>query len=480
MTARRYAAILLLVYATGYAAPPNRPDPVAGRAAFQHHLKQAQVAWSNGKRAEALRCYHSAKMAAVAHRLTLDSRDEQLLDFLARHEAGVSPPEAAGPKPLSHKDAGGRTSPHPVAKRKIPLAADAEIAAPRQDPARPTRPATTKTTPAALSRPGSRTIPPATKRSIRPANSAPTQALPIKTTPPADSFPKPPVPSLQTPTVVKPATPSSSETPRHAPAGAPARPAESQTTSRPSAAPQENDLVPPVTPPTAVEPTQAPSPSDPGTATDGLDDSTSEPLEPAPPLLTPEDNDLRGATTIPPVRLVADSQAARMDPPVQPPPAPAPTPTPVDDAAADAAPSLGITDHQFLSMMFVPIIVALALLGLLTQELPKPSTILARLRRKPAADPLSDEASTPASMDEVIATSAMALPVQIEPCQHKNTRCYTVTIELPGLEPTRLVKRGDGTPLFRSRAAALNSARHAARRLGYDTIEEATGSRVAA
>ena len=74
----------------------------------------------------------------------------------------------------------------------------------------------------------------------------------------------------------------------------------------------------------------------------------------------------------------------------------------------------------------------------------------------------------------------MLLTVQIGTRSRNKVDYYTATIDLPGLEPTRVVKRRDGSPLFHSKGAAANSARHLARRLGFDGIVEQPARRQAA
>jgi len=138
-------------------------------------------------------------------------------------------------------------------------------------------------------------------------------------------------------------------------------------------------------------------------------------------------------------------------------------------------------------ILFGPIVLALFILGLLTREMPGPMRILAWIRRRVRRSDSPKHART----DEVSAGSIagtvvkgqigeVMLTVRIGKRRHNKVDFYTATIELPGLEPTRVVKRRDGSPLFHSKGAATNSARHTALRLGFDGIVEPPARRKAA
>ena len=138
-------------------------------------------------------------------------------------------------------------------------------------------------------------------------------------------------------------------------------------------------------------------------------------------------------------------------------------------------------------ILFGPIVLSLFILGLLTREMPGPMRILAWIRRRVRRSDSPRHART----DKVSAGSIagtvvkgqvgeVMLTVRIGKRRHNKVDFYTATIELPGLEPTRAVKRRDGSPLFHSKGAAANSARHTALRLGFDGIVEPAARRKAA
>ena len=154
---------------------------------------------------------------------------------------------------------------------------------------------------------------------------------------------------------------------------------------------------------------------------------------------------------------------------------------------------LGITaDQKLILWMFGPIVIALFVLGLMTNEMPGPVTILRWISRShhgsktldpaqadPTTNPVPDLDTLSALPPESVSTPAI-LSVTIGTSRLNKVAFYTATIQLPGLEPARVVKRRDGSPLFRSRGAAASSARHFARRLGFDGISEPEAARNAA
>ncbi|MFP6770378.1 MAG: hypothetical protein VB859_19545, partial [Planctomycetaceae bacterium] len=87
---------------------------------FSRFMGQAEKAWRANDRHEALRCYHAAKQIARAYGLKFSSRDEELISYITRHEAGL-----AGPQPASNRqrapdcDEAGKPA-VPVAESKKP------------------------------------------------------------------------------------------------------------------------------------------------------------------------------------------------------------------------------------------------------------------------------------------------------------------------------------------------------------------------
>jgi hypothetical protein len=95
----------------------------------------------------------------------------------------------------------------------------------------------------------------------------------------------------------------------------------------------------------------------------------------------------------------------------------------------------------------------------------------------PTTNPVSEWDSLTASPTE---STPAILSVTFGTSRRNKVAFYTATIQLPGLEPARVVKRRDGSPLFRSRGAAASSATHLARQLGFDGISEPKAARKAA
>ncbi len=155
-----------------------------------------------------------------------------------------------------------------------------------------------------------------------------------------------------------------------------------------------------------------------------------------------------------------------------------------EEAVTESLPMPGspAADHQLTMLMFGPIVVALFILGLLTHEMPGPKRILAwATRRNSEPIPVVDDSVQVAeAIPDRMESTGDLLTVTLGTRRRNKVEYYTATIELPGLEPTRLVKRRDGSPLFRSRAAAISSARALARRIGYDGITEPASRRKAA
>ena len=483
MLCRRFAAILLLLFATGNAAAPRHPDSLVGRELFRQCLASAETAWKSGRTAEALRWYHSAKKVARAHNLTLTDRDLAFAGLITRHEAGLAGPQP-GRKPGCETDG---TVQQP-ADTTSPLRQVRRIASGSQ-------PATTKIIPPL--QPKVVPFPKSSDRTI-PGNAAAGQS-PRLTVP--DPTPEPVVTAKQPdePTVTQPAT-VPSDTPETAtedtvppgpvvdgesnPSEEPAPPnwPDSKSTADPEAA-EEDGLVPPVSPSRSSAP---PAPPRPTRDTEESQTSTTNTSEsPQAPVATASVN--KPDEIKHPIRLTADQSAVPIQLSTSP---PSTTPSNNDDATSPPLSQefLGsLDDQQLVLALFGPIVVALFILGLLTQEMSGPWRVLTwikrRVRRSASTDHARADEVSAGSIPEALAEEQkgqVLLTVQIGTRRRNKVDYYTATIDLPGLEPTRVVKRRDGSPLFHSKGAAANSARHLARRLGFDGIVEQPARRQAA
>jgi len=478
--ARRFMAILLLLFATGNAAAPRHPDSPVGRQAFLNCLASAETAWRSGQAADALRWYHSAKKVARAHNLTLSGRDAALIDLITRHEAGLAGPQP-GRKPGCESDGTaqqppGAGNPHhgnrliadnsPTATTKVipspePTAARLPKANPRTIPADTTE----------VYEPADATRPPldAGSQAKQVPDSEPTSPIipaPCDTAQPALQGSNPPEPVDETDT-----NPPAEPGPPNWPDSEPADDAEA------------DNLVPPVTPPRTSAPVAPPrQPGDESeTTTSATEAVDAQPTPVATAAATGAD------VTEHPVKLTADRSAVPIQ--ISSPPSATPLPALETTATTLSQQFLGpLEDHELILVMFGPIVLALFILGLLTQEMPGPSRLLAWIMRRDRRTNSPNQIDPPAiaGRPSLADTTAQGHPGQVMLSVRIGTRrrnkddFYTATIELPGLEPTRLVKRRDGSPLFRSRGAAANSARHLARRLGFDGIIELSDRRKAA
>ncbi|MFP6701309.1 MAG: hypothetical protein VB861_06155 [Planctomycetaceae bacterium] len=470
MIARRFTVILLLLIATGIVAAPKHANSPAGRQAFDRCIASAQVAWRSGRTNEALRWYHTAKNLARAHNLTLSRRDVSLIDLVIRHEAGLVGPQP-GQLPGCGTDA--------IAKRPKATPRDALPGRRLSGP----NPAINKVIPSPQSivntqpQPATRTIPRETVRVLKPpVDETPTGQDPATDRPDgqtvdkavdkaedkpdnqAESQPQP----LQPPGPPEPAPPVWPE---------PEGDADQHNT--------DDDLVPPVTPPLTSAPPAPPRPPrvEPALSIESGDTTNTPPT----PISTSSTPAIDHAAD--PIRLTADEAAVPItlaEPPSQ------GTLPPSETSEPDAHTTfLGITaDQQLILWMFGPIVIALFVLGLLTQEMPGPVTILGWVFRShhdtealdpaqtdPTTNPVPELDSLSASPPESASTPAL-LSVTFGTSRRNKVAFYTATIQLPGLEPARVVKRRDGSPLFRSRGAAASSATHVARQLGFDGITE--------
>ena len=60
-----------------------------------------------------------------------------------------------------------------------------------------------------------------------------------------------------------------------------------------------------------------------------------------------------------------------------------------------------------------------------------------------------------------------SLPIKVSCKTREGSQFYEATVRIPGIRPTKLVRRSDGSTQFPSRSAVLTSARSLARRLGF-------------
>ena len=527
----RTIALLLLFASTTLAGPPTHPDPPAGRQAFNQCMVHAETAWKNGRTNEALRWYHTAKNIARAHNLTLSERDEALTAYVARHEAGLTGPQPRN-MPGCDTDADNRITPKPRPKtaRQLPPIDKARSFPTRTIPVPETRNSTNSETsqrsipenrtasslpltpatkkPLAAKRPATTTskllpatknqarkdaattknadrdlVPPVTSRKTKPdppVNDSLVKGIP-EADPPAKDIPEADPPAKDTPEADSPtkdipaADPPTKDAPAEDPpakdipaAGSPTKDAPAEDI--PAASPPSKNA------PSADSPAKDPQETD--ASTPDVPAVTPRPTTPPPvaktSATTEKDNDNRPVTlTIDqssvPLKVIPDNHESEMAArPV--------SPAPLTEADADSLPASesSAADHQLTLLMFGPIVVALFILGLLTQEMPGPKRILAWAIRRNRDKNSETVATAPITKapQEIISAPSDLLPVTLGTRRRNKTQFYTATIELPGLEPTRLVKRRDGSPLFRSRAAATSSARALARRLGYDGITE--------
>ena len=73
-----------------------------------------------------------------------------------------------------------------------------------------------------------------------------------------------------------------------------------------------------------------------------------------------------------------------------------------------------------------------------------------------------------------------SLNVKITSQRQGETEVFSGTVNIPGLRPTKLVKKSDGTADFPSVSALKTTARGVARTLGFDGVEVAEPKRKAA
>jgi len=446
--ARRIAAILLLLFATGNAASPTKTDSPVGRQVFNRCLTQADAAWRAGKRVDALRWYHSAKKVALAHNLTLSARDMSLVGLVTRHEAGLAGPQK-GRKPGCETDGTSRQSAKPSARVSV-NDRSRSLTGQGIPPTQPVAPSPIQS--------ARRTIPEDPARTLKAAQPTP------------EPIPEPPSTNVedgsQDTAPVKPPTPPAADSPP--------QPKEADVDEQPEPSPPEwpdpeppvdTDLVPPVTPPRTTAPPAPPRPKREPT------DSQAAQSQPSP---VSEASGTEPIVVAHPVKLAVDRSAVPIQPDTVQPFAseqllsPAP-PSDTTNTGIPAEVSNSLSDQQLILLMFGPIVIALFLLGLLTQEMPGPARMLAWIKR---SGQRSDSAIPPASERDDDEAGPDKLIVKIGTRRHNKVEYYTATIAVPGLEPTRIVKRRGGSPLFRSRAAAVSSARHLARRLGFAGIAE--------
>ena len=462
MVFRLLALLLLLSPAIGIAAPPVQPDNSPGRIAFNRLLEQAEAAWQESRTEEALRCYQIAKKMARTHKLKLSGRDEALMAFITRHEAGQTheqtgrqagcETDATAASPVPAKPTVPRSIPGPVASPK-------KILPPKDSPQSPKTgvviPEIGSPPSLAIEGPKRTLVPP-----VRPSLRKPSPGSTKKTILPTVDTPAP------DPSTIAPSTNTRKDQPEETPPQPSTNDAQPDADAVEDRSPDsEDELVPVVTPPAAqtIE-LPVPDPQDGKALIPEADSPASE--------ATPEND----ADAQQPVKLTADRQAVSIGPPdTGRPDGVLAVADPVTSAGMPSAAPGPISDRHLTLMMFGPIVLALFLLGLLTQEMPNPRRIIAWIAQKRHAP--QAVAETPVELTSPIAAAPAAitkneLAVTISSKRQNKAPYYTATIELPGVEPARIIKRRDGSPQYRSRAAALSSARRVARRLGYTGVRE--------
>ena len=458
MVFRLLALLLLLSPAIGIAAPPVQPDNSPGRIAFNRLLEQAEAAWQESRTEEALRCYQIAKKMARTHKLKLSGRDEALMAFITRHEAGQTH-EQTGRQAGCETDvtAASPVPAKPTVPRSIPgpVTSPKKILPPKDSPHPPKTsvviPEIGSLPSPAIEGPKRTLVPP-----VRPSLREPSPGSTKKTILPTVDTPAPDLPTIA------PSTNTSKDQPGETAPQPSINDAQPEADAVEDRSPgREDELVPVVTPP-AAQATELPAP-------DPQEDGKAlipEAGSPAP------END---ADVQQPVKLTADRQAVSIGPPATGrPDGVLAVADPVTAGMPSATPG-PISDRHLTLMMFGPIVLALFLLGLLTQEMPNPRRIIAWIAQKRHAP--QAVAETPVELTSSIAAAPAAitkneLAVTINSKRQNKALYYTATIELPGVEPARIIKRRDGSPQYRSRAAALSSARRVARRLGYTGVRE--------
>ena len=515
MISRRCAAILLLILASRTAAFPERPSPAPspelGRGVFSRFMAQAEKAWHASDRNEALRCYHAAKQTARAYGLKISSRDEALISYITRHEAGL-----AGPQPASNRqrapgcDEAGKPA-VAVADPKETGPGEPSLASPKIPASRPR----------AIPSKSNRTLEPTPQRRVRLSPLTPRLTLDAITLPapsPSNSssskasgedynrntarpLPSPPSDSVKVapvaPLAKQPATTAEIPAPVLPPL-LPTPPPQSgliPNRTLPSS-PQANDgLVPPITLPSVPASTPPPIalPALPSTALPPTEHHTPSPAEdvpttrPATPVVLSGDP----ASTVPRVSDPKSDDVITMSRPrgsaatsTQP---NAPNPLIATESTSS------ITAKMVFWMVIGPIVLALLLLGLMTQEMPRPTAFVGMLRRGMRWATWTRDHQTAKTDDSItltptaVARQAMAtddpsvpadappttlLPIRIGTTRRGGQQFYVATVVFPGIEPAKVLRRSDGQPFFRSRAAALSSARHVALKIGYEGLQE--------
>lgn len=64
------------------------------------------------------------------------------------------------------------------------------------------------------------------------------------------------------------------------------------------------------------------------------------------------------------------------------------------------------------------------------------------------------------------------VPVKVTTKQKEGQEVFEGQVTLPGLKPTKVVRKSDGTTHFASRRALLTSARNTVKKLGFQGVEE--------
>ena len=65
-------------------------------------------------------------------------------------------------------------------------------------------------------------------------------------------------------------------------------------------------------------------------------------------------------------------------------------------------------------------------------------------------------------------TTATTVPVKVTTKEREGRQVFEGQVTLPGLKPTKVVRKADGTTFFGTRGAVLTSARNVVKKFGFD------------
>lgn len=64
------------------------------------------------------------------------------------------------------------------------------------------------------------------------------------------------------------------------------------------------------------------------------------------------------------------------------------------------------------------------------------------------------------------------VPVKVTSRNRDGREVFEAVVSLPGLRPTKVVRKSDGTTYFGTKAAVLTSARNVVKKMGFVGVEE--------